>query len=197
MIAPIAALVDAWHVSRADRKFSDPEPGAEHAVSIPQPAGTAFDILANGAVEIAIGEIGHGETEGNNRGEWIRCYCAPATDGHEWCAAFAGWCYEQASRRHAIPLPFKRSLGAKRLGKNVGAVGKLWTTNDASKARPGDLIVWHRGAAGSWSGHVGIIERIYDEHTICVIEGNSGAVVRRRHHSTKMERIAMFASVRP
>jgi len=190
---PFGSILEAWRVARLDRAFV-PEPatptlGAEYdALAAPLIA----DVLARNALQVAIAEIGHGETSGNNRGEWIRMYCAPAGDGHEWCAAFAGWCYQTAAERINVSLPFKRSLGAKRLGRNVGAVGRVF--QDARQARPGDLIVWHRG--NSWGGHVGIVERVQDEHQVLTVEGNSGVNVRRRVHDLARERFAFFASIR-
>lgn len=196
MIWPIGHLAEAWQVSRADRLFPEPKPGAVHALDVPLvPVHDAFDMLARAALEVAIDEIGHGETEGNNRGEWIRQYCAPSSDGYEWCAAFVGFCYQRASDNEKVPLPFKRSLGAKRLGLNVAAVGRKFTS--AVQARPGDLVVWDRGVAGSYQGHVGILERVHDVGMVQTIEGNSGANVRRRHHAIATERLAFFASIRP
>lgn len=203
MIYPFGPLLEAWRVARLDRAFPAPlpvavlgevglvRPDAQTAILVPP---SRLDALARLAAEIAAGEIGHGETEGNNRGEWIRTYCAPAGDGHEWCAAFAGWAYQRAAEQLALPLPFARSLGAKRLGKNAAQVGRRFP--DAREARAGDLVIWDRGAAGSWSGHVGMVERVLDEHAIVTIEGNSGVNVRRRQHDLSRERFAFFASIR-
>ncbi len=197
MIWPFGFLAEFFEVTRLDRNFPKPEPGDEHALRVKAvPADVAFDGLARLAVQIAAGEIGHGEDPalGPNRGEWVRQYCAPHGDGHQWCAAFAGWCYQAAADSLAIPLPFKRSLGAKRLGANVAAVGRKFT--DATKARAGDLAIWHRGAAGSWLGHVALVESVGDAHTITTVEGNCPTTVRRRHHDLARERFAWFASLR-
>lgn len=193
MIWPLANLIEFTKVIRIDRNFPKPEPGAEHAIGVPaETANAAFDRLARRAVEVAASEIGRGEEGGDNRGPDVIRYCG--CDNVFWCAGFVGWCYQRAAEDLGMALPFRRSLGAKRLGERVAAVGRKF--KDARQARAGDLVVWHRGKIGSPSGHVGLVERIGDEYSITTLEGNSGPRVRRRHHDLSRERLAFFASLR-
>lgn len=91
-------------------------------------------------------------------------------------------------------MPFERSIGAKKLGKNVAAIGRRFT--DPAEAQPGDLMVFNRGAQGSWQGHVAIVESV-SVIAARTIEGNSGPnVMRRRRTTSEKERFVFFASVR-
>lgn len=147
-------------------------------------------------VRVAMEELGKGESEANNKGPDIRKYAAPNPDGGEWCAYFAGWCWEEACRRAGVPMPFSRSPGAKRIVKNMGSVGRMFT--DPFKAKPGDLLAWHRGLPGSWSGHVGIVINVKPGGIVDTIEGNTGAYpskVRKLTHDVRKERFFSFASI--
>jgi hypothetical protein len=162
-------------------------------------AGRRWGDLARRSLAIAIAEIGKGERGGDNRGPDVERYIAPARPPQNWCAGFVGWCYEQAAAELGIALPFQRSLGAKRLGRNVGAVGRTFT--DPALAKPGDLMVFSRGAKGSWMGHVAMVEDIGKPagmlSVVYTVEGNSGPKVRRRVRDTgPLGRFAFFASLR-
>lgn len=187
MIWPFSHIAEA--ITFARTKFPEPDPKPTYSP----------DLLAKKALEIAIDQMnkGCGEEGGNNIGPDVARYVSPATPPANWCAGFAGWCYEEAARQLGVPLPFKRSLGAKALGKNVAAVGRKFT--DPKQAKPGDLIIFHRGATGSWMGHVGLFEKIDEAMgAICTVEGNSAPKVRRRMHriESAQERFAFFASLR-
>jgi hypothetical protein len=130
-------------------------------------------------VYVAMSNIGFGETEGNNRGRFIRAL--GGIDGQEWCAVFAGYCYRRAFdklkmrqpewlyRRPWVPEP-----GAKRLTKNLGRVGRIWAPDhDFPEARPGDLVCFTRGILG-WQGHVGIVLHYHRNGTVDYIAGNEG-----------------------
>ncbi|QMV69740.1 CHAP domain-containing protein [Sphingobacterium paramultivorum] len=58
------------------------------------------DLLRQQIDEIAANETGVREMGGDNKGPEISKYLAYVGlgDGHEWCAAFASWCYGQAGR---------------------------------------------------------------------------------------------------
>lgn len=139
------------------------------------------ELLARAVLEVAIEEIGQGEAEGNNRGPAIRRYLLgfldarkrQRADGGAWCAAFASYCLREGARRRGIELPVVLHTGAKRLGRNVGAVGRLFT--DPEEASPGDFAIWHRGAPDDWTGHIGIVERVDSDGRIHTIQGNKGA----------------------
>jgi hypothetical protein len=187
MIWPLSHLLEVLQVSRADRAAPAPKP---------LPAELHAQLLAAAALEVAIGQLGRGESGGNNLGPDVARYIAPTKPPANWCAGFVGWCYEEAARKVGVPLPFKRSLGAKRLGENIAAVGRRFT--EAQHALPGDVMVFHRGAQGSWMGHVGFVERNRGDGFIDTIEGNSGPKVVRgvRLVGSARDRFAFFASLR-
>ena len=155
----------------------------------PEPALTTPS-LAWAALEIARLEIGEGETGGiNNQVKYTR----KGSRG-SWCASFIGWCFVEAAKETGTELPFDLSPGAKRLYRNVGRAGSFHRS--PMLAKPGDLICWDRGKAGSWQGHVGIVESVEDSGVVWTIEGNVGrvpATVRRFCHDTSYERLVGFA----
>ena len=72
---------------------------------------------------------------------------------------------------------------------------------DPAEARPGDLMVFHRGAQGSWMGHVAMVEASYPAAVmgpvVHTVEGNSGPKVARRIRLVAgADRFAFFASLR-
>lgn len=141
--------------------------------------------------EVAKKNLGYGETGGNNRGLFIRAI--GGKEGQEWCATFAGYCYERAYEMAKQPMPFERSQGAKRLVKNLGAVGYL-TKPDRALPLVGDLVCWSRGVLG-WTGHVGVIV----ERTgagFRTIEGNVGGKVVCMTHRYSDPKLWRFAGLR-
>ncbi len=152
-------------------------------------------------VHVAVSNIGFGETTANNDGKFIDLI--GGRSGGEWCAAFAGYCHRQANRREGKAWPEwtlrngKPELGAKRLTKNLGAVGRLFL--DPQEARGGDLICWHRKTGPiSWQGHVGIVELVDEDGLVHTIEGNVGrypSKVKRFIHDVSKERLYSFASL--
>lgn len=142
---------------------------------------------------VATSNLGFGEQGANNKGRFIEAI--GGKPGQEWCAYFAGYCYERAYERLGFDMPFKRSAGAKRLTKNLGKVGKLFT--NPLEAKPGDLVCWSRGRLG-WQGHVGVVESVDEDGIIHTIEGNVGrfpAKVKRLTHDVRKERLYRFASL--
>lgn len=149
---------------------------------------------------IAKQEIGKGEDPrlGNNRGSDVYRYRG-ADGAGAWCAAFAGYCIEHAYKEMGRALPFKRSNGAKRLFKNIRKAG-TYLGRATAAVRPGDVVCWHRGKAGSWQGHIGIVSEIHDDGTFSSIEGNVGRVpakVKEIRHDPTHERIVGFARFPP
>jgi hypothetical protein len=144
-------------------------------------------------VKVAVRQIGYGEVGANNEGKFIKAI--GGTQGEEWCAAFAGWCGEQAHKELELKLPCARSLGAKKMGKNIAGAGSKFM--DPLLAKPGDFIVWHRGTLG-WQGHIGVVEKVVDG-LVHTIEGNVGkypAKVKRLIHDVSKEKLAFFATLR-
>jgi hypothetical protein len=160
-------------------------------------------------VHVATHNIGFGETIGNNRGKFLEIIGVPYQDkqGAEWCAYFASYCYRKAAFIEALE---GRGLartkvkigGAKRLSDYVvkemaGGLSFL----DPLLARPGDLVIWHRGALSlPWGkGHVGIVERVDPDGILHTIEGNTGrfpSKVKRLSHDVSKERLFRMVGIR-
>ncbi len=133
------------------------------------PLGT----LENCLLVVARAQIGRGESRGNNRGPDLVEFRRGMDDESPWCAAFVSYCYEEAALLlgQPLPRPLVRRHGAKRLGDLIEAAGQKLTVPE-----PGAVAVWHRGLAGSWMGHIGIVEEYDpDTDTMVAIEGNRGA----------------------
>jgi hypothetical protein len=200
VIWPLPHLIEAVRVARADRLFAPSIPGRNNIGA--RNELVVADALATDALRLAVAQLGCGESGGNNCGPDVERYVAPARTPANWCAGFVGWCYQEAARCMDVPLPFKRSLGAKRLGKNVGAVGRIF--QDPALLQPGDLMVFDRGAKGSWMGHVALVEStdrgtlLDHDHSVRVrtIEGNAAPKVLRLVRSVDRDRFAFFASLR-
>jgi hypothetical protein len=199
--AELACLVEAWQASHSltrDGKFgprtlesvASVVRAIQYGAAVEPTAGPALS-LSEMAAQVAIEEIGQEETEGQNRGPAIRKYAHPDKDGGSWCAYLVGYCYEEAARRLGVPLPFRRSGGAKRLARNVAAVG--FRAENLSGLQPGDLICWDRGEPGSWQGHVAIAVSETE-----IVEGNigpRGTVQRRTLTSYDQPRLWMVAGL--
>lgn len=201
-----ANLLEAWRVAQADRLIPGPNPagnlqrlalagGYDEAMAI-HDALRDPDALPLRALQLAIADIGRGEEGGNNRGPYVAECVAPAKVPQNWCAGSFGRWYALAADELHVELPFKRSLGAKRLGRNIAKVGRKFV--DPREARPGDAMVFHRGAKGSWMGHIAMVERLYgdDVGTIGTVEGNAGPRVCRKQRWVDRDRFAYFASLR-
>jgi hypothetical protein len=159
--------------------------------------------LAETILIVAREELGNGEEGGNNSGPHVAKYKQILDDGDDdddgaWCAAYCSWVAEEACRRVGIDLPFKRSQGAKQLGKRIATAGRK-----LDEPEPGCVVVWDRGklkpnGKPSWMGHIGFVERIEDG-VLHTIEGNVGrypSKVRRFTHDLSREgRIELFAAL--
>lgn len=126
--------------------------------------------LGAAALQIARRELGKGESGGNNRGPDVVRYRRGVDDGQPWCAALMIYCLEEGAQTIGRVCPVKRSRNAKRLARNVIAAGG--TLIDRPEA--GCLVLWHRGAAGALTGHIGIVSRVGDGSDFWTIEGNRG-----------------------
>jgi hypothetical protein len=67
-----------------------------------------------------------------------------------------------------VTLP-GRSHSAKALFRNCLRVGAR-----VEAPAPGDIVLWHRGAAGARTGHIGIVSRPREGSLFYSIEGNRG-----------------------
>jgi hypothetical protein len=155
LLGPIAA---AWHTLRLH------PPTASPALRLSQ--------IGLAALDVARQEIGHGEVGRNNAGPDLDRYRAGGPGG-PWCAAFVSHCLEQGARQIGATLPLRRSHGARTLFARCVAAGER-----VEDPRPGDVVLWSRGAANSWTGHVGIVSRV-ENRGFWSVEGNRGAFPSR------------------
>lgn len=128
----------------------------------PMPSRYAAEVLG-----VALANIGRGETLGNNAGPDLDAYRKGGAGG-AWCAAFVSHCLEHGAKGVGMPCPVKRSHNAKRLFANALKVGMT-----VERPRAGDLVLWHRGAKGAATGHIGIVSRV-EGNAFFSIEGNKG-----------------------
>ena len=150
--------------------------------------------LCGFAVATGLLEVGNGESLANNKGPDLVRY--GAIPGEPWCAAFVDYCFAHACYAAKIKHEIKRSLNAKRLGKNIGAIGRIF--HEPEWTEPGDVVVWHRGL-NPFSGHIGLVLSSDKDGIVTTIEGNVGpfpSKVKQLKHDTHNERVAFFASLR-
>jgi len=112
--------------------------------------------------------LGACEEGSNNMGPHVRKYSG--TQGVSWCAYFVSWCFRQGAELLGEPLTFKTSGGAKKLVKNILAAGG----KELAGPEMGCVVLWHRGKANSWQGHVGICDGLGANGKFWTIEGNRG-----------------------
>jgi hypothetical protein len=124
-------------------------------------------LLGEAALKVAIAELGRGEVGKNNEGPDIDRYRRGGSGG-PWCAAFVSYCLEEGAKAGGFTWTVPRSHNAKRLFANCLKHG-------TKVARPmaRDLVLWHRGAAGARTGHIGIVSRV-DGSSFRSVEGNRG-----------------------
>lgn len=104
-------------------------------------------------LSIAQSQIGLGEIDSNNKGQYVRQYLN-GQEGLPWCAGFISYCFKQAG--YNLPY-FLRAKSYLKVGQSV------------SNPQTGDLIVFSRQGGG----HIGIISKVTKDK-IFVIEGNRG-----------------------
>lgn len=159
-------------------------------------------------VEIAIKEIGKGETIGDDRGPDIdRYFKGTGIKNKPWCAAFVNWVLKQEGINE-----FESLYSAKTIlntAKNLE-----WITKNP---KTGDLICFWRVSKKSWRGHIGIIEKITEivyqtrlpatKHYIPeiityihTIEGNVGEfpskVKRFKYRTDKIKKLLGYIRIR-
>ncbi len=136
-------------------------------------------IVAFGAVDAAIDEVGVHEQGGPNRGVRVEQYqrAAGAHPGDPWCASFVYFCFEQAAGHLGQRNPCPRTPSALALWHRAPASAQL-----REPAAGCVFVVDH----GKGQGHVGFVEAVGDA-LLYTIEGNSneegareGVMVLRR-----------------
>jgi hypothetical protein len=147
-----------WEHDDPDTRMPVP-PTSEHWEKWMEKMVASPEYIAAEILYVVDRNLGYGEEGSNNRGRFISAI--GGKQGAEWCATVAGYCYEKGHERAHVPMPFERDPGAKRLVKNLAAVGSRFT--DIERAARGDLTGFHRRsgsvmeAVRSWKGHVGIL----------------------------------------
>ena len=134
---------------------------------------TTEHAFAHEVVRIARGEIGRGESGRNNGGPDVVRYRRGVDDGGAWCASFVSWCLEEAAAALGVRCPVRRSAGAKWLFSRVLDGGGV----RLELPEVGAVVLWHRGAVGAATGHVGIVSAIGDGG-FCSVEGNRGPAAK-------------------
>ena len=139
--------------------------------------------LGQAVLEQAMVDFGNNVREdlGRNDGHRIREYLAPwnLKPPQNWCSvAVAAW-LRQACELHGLEQPIAGSPGAQATMAQLKKAG-LWVA--ASKItdddlQPGNIVVWRRPPA-TWTGHIGLLERMSGGEMVC-IEGNSGSKADR------------------
>lgn len=145
-----------------------------------------LDFWRRQVVRVAEGNLGYGETEGNNRGPFLRAIGAP--DGANWCAYFAWYTHRRGAEYAEIALPYQGSGAAKRLARRIRDCPRGFLTTDPALVLPGDLVILSREGAprtlDDGPGHVRVaVDFVRPDDRLPQIEGNSGrfpAKVRRR-----------------
>lgn len=149
---------------------------------------------AQGALKVAVAEYmrGAGEQGGNNMGPDVQKYLngilnPPA----EWCAAFVSYCFKNSGQ----PMPYRYSLGARDVLKQLKAKGWEVKPTDANPPLPGDVIVWWRNSPSSWHGHIGLVHS-YDHGIVTTIEGNKTPKVGKfRYTLGTIDKLLGFARI--
>jgi hypothetical protein len=130
------------------------------------------------ALQIAAREIGVMENPlGSNRGPRVDEYLQyvglnPAAGSYPWCAAFASWCFGQASIGTTDPAP--RTAGALDFWNQAGRMSLRRVSPPEAEANPtlvtpGMVFVL---STGGGRGHVGLIEEVQGV-VLTTIEGNT------------------------
>jgi hypothetical protein len=108
-----------------------------------------------------------------------------------WCAAAVGTWIKQAAAVDSVAPPIPGSAGAKNTMEQFqdpgnSAVGWIDVADlTPGQIQPGMVVVWQRGPAGSWMGHIGIVSDNLGGGSFKSVEGNGGptggAVVESTH----------------
>lgn len=178
---PASGIVDAATLASADH--------AARAQPLPVPHPEVSASLAEALRYVAAMEFLSVVREtAPNDGPRIREYlrAVGVDQPAAWCAAFVTWCLRTAAGSLGVKPPIAGSAGAKALGYQLQRAGR-WLSAEQLRAnpsalRPGLILVWHRGAPASWTGHTGILARV-EGGRFWSIEGNAGDRVAEMDHS--------------
>ena len=103
-----------------------------------------------------------------------------------WCAAAVTTWLRRAALATGQQAPIAGSASAKSIMAQLQTAGRWVTRTElVERVAPGWVLVWQRGAPGSWTGHVGVVEAV-DGEVLTTIEGNSGAASDRVARMTRL-----------
>lgn len=111
----------------------------------------------------------------------IRRYKHGAKNTHEWCAYFTSYCAEQAG---LTDKTFKYTPSSQAIRRAAEKAGKFSSKNSSYNPKRGDVAIW-TNIGDPNHGHVGIVDKIYKDGSIDIIEGNSHSAVSKNHYASK------------
>lgn len=134
-------------------------------------------------VQIAEQEYKKGvkEDHGNNDSVDIRRYKHGAKNSNQWCAYFTSYCAEQAG---LTDKTFKYTPSSQAIRRAAEKAGKFSSKNSSYNPKRGDVAIW-TNIGDPNHGHVGIVDKIYKDGSIDIIEGNSHSAVSKNHYASK------------
>lgn len=137
---------------------------------------------ASGSIaQIALGEVGTHETNGDNDSATCKYQGSACPPGQEWCADFVSWVYNQAGSPFTggldggwrIPGAAAVAEWFKANGTWINYTGHLPPTGSKDAPQPGDVIYYPDNG-----GHVNIVVS-YDGKTIMTVGGNESDAVSK------------------
>jgi hypothetical protein len=97
-----------------------------------------------------------------------------------WCAVAVGSWIRDAANALGVPMPIPGSASAKSTMlqfQNANNPAVAWVPADLARqqpsyVQPGTVVIWQRGDAGSWLGHIGVVTSSASNGGFSTIEGN-------------------------
>lgn len=127
-------------------------------------------------VKIALGEVGHHEEGGNNRGPQIVKYQKAtwlSPDAWPWCAAFIDWCIMIWQAQNPDMPHFERPQTAGAFDLERWAKEQNFKIlHDIEPAKAGDIIIFE-------FSHVGFVTKDQVDRNIHTVEGNTNGLGNR------------------
>lgn len=137
--------------------------------------------LLRRVLEVAKGELGVRETS-RNRGPRVDPYVVRAgldpAGRFPWCMAFVYWCFDEASKKAAVPNPCVKTAGVIDHWVKTGVTRRITSPaafDNPKLVQPGFVFVIDHGGG---KGHTGFVESI-ENGTIVTIEGNTNVAGSR------------------
>ena len=168
-----AALFGGYMLLRRRSVPASPSTPPRSSSRSSTPLGGGAGILAEARRALEQGVVESAANTGPVVDTYLRAvgYNPPAN----WCAAAVTAWMRAAYRKLGGDPPIAGGARAKAFKEQLEQLGR-WIPRERLKPsdiRPGMIAVWHRGEPGSWTGHIGVIERV-EGTTLHTIEGNSG-----------------------